>query len=273
MAASSSSSTTETRCAPSAWSSRRASMGLLTGPRRSARCPQSSSHTPRTTSSSPGSAVAECWWLGPARARLESAGLLCEAGAEVEVLVRSPSVLWLRQDRQPATARELAGELSRPPTDVGGRLGWVAAAPDVYRLVPQRLRTVVTERCLRPRAGPWLKPPLADVTFTLDRRIVGADTGGKRRPGPAGRRERAVGGSHRARDRLPDRCWVVSLPVRANSFRSWISSPDTLDSARASSRACRGFISPVPPRRSASARSRGSWSAPGMRLQRSRNEW
>ena len=134
--------------------------------------------------------------VGAGQSALESAGLLCEAGAEVEVLVRSPSVLWLRQDRQPATARELAGELSRPPTDVGGRLGWVAAAPDVYRLVPQRLRTVVTERCLRPRAGPWLKPPLADVTFTLDRRIVGADTEG------SGVRVRLDDGSARSVDHI-----------------------------------------------------------------------
>ena len=86
--------------------------------------------------------------------------------------------------------------MSRPPTDVGGRLGWVAAAPDVYRLVPQRLRTVVTERCLRPRAGPWLKPPLADVTFTLDRRIVGADTEG------SGVRVRLDDGSARSVDHI-----------------------------------------------------------------------
>jgi thioredoxin reductase/predicted ATP-grasp superfamily ATP-dependent carboligase len=116
--------------------------------------------------------------VGAGQSALESAAFLSEAGAEVDVIVRSPSVRWLRPDRQPATAREYAGELSRPPTDVGGRLGWIAAAPDLYRVVPQRLREVVTERCLLPRAGQWLKPPLGDVTFTLGRRIVDAEPAG-----------------------------------------------------------------------------------------------
>jgi cation diffusion facilitator CzcD-associated flavoprotein CzcO/predicted ATP-grasp superfamily ATP-dependent carboligase len=134
--------------------------------------------------------------VGAGQSALESAAFLSDAGAEVEAIVRSPSVRWLRQDRQPATAREYAGELSRPPTDVGGRLGWVAAAPDLYRVVPQRLRALVTERCLVPRAGQWLKPPLADVTFTLDRRIVDAE------PAGSGVRIRLDDGSVRAVDHI-----------------------------------------------------------------------
>jgi FAD-dependent urate hydroxylase len=116
--------------------------------------------------------------VGAGQSALESAAFLSEAGAEVEVVVRSSTVRWLRQDRQPATAREYAGELSRPPTDVGGRLGWLAAAPDLYRAAPERLRAVVTEHCLLPRAGQWLRSALADVTFTLDRRVVDAAPAG-----------------------------------------------------------------------------------------------
>jgi predicted ATP-grasp superfamily ATP-dependent carboligase len=116
--------------------------------------------------------------VGAGQSALESAAFLRMAGAEVELVVRSPSVTWLRLDPRPEGSREQLRELMRPPTDVGGRIGWVAAAPDVYRIVPQRLRDMVNQRCLRPRAGQWLKPPLADVTFTLDRRIVDAEPEG-----------------------------------------------------------------------------------------------
>ncbi len=117
--------------------------------------------------------------VGAGQSALESAAFLCEAGAEVEVVVRSASVVWLRLDPRPDSTREQLRELARPPTDVGGRLGWVAAAPDLYRVVPDPLRRTVTERCLRPRAGQWLKPPLADVPFTLDRRVVEAEPHGE----------------------------------------------------------------------------------------------
>jgi len=62
--------------------------------------------------------------------------------------------------------------------------------------VPGRLRTVVTERCLRPRAGPWLKSPLADVPFTLERRVVDAE------PAGSGVRVRMDDGSVRSVDHV-----------------------------------------------------------------------
>jgi hypothetical protein len=62
--------------------------------------------------------------------------------------------------------------------------------------VPQRLRGTVSQRCLRPRAGQWLKPALADTTFTLDRRIVGAE------PEGSGVRVRLDDGSARSVDHI-----------------------------------------------------------------------
>ena len=134
--------------------------------------------------------------VGAGQSALESAAFLSTAGAEVELVVRSASVIWLRLDPRPDSLREQLRELMRPPTDVGGRLGWVAAAPDLYRVVPQRLRGTVSQRCLRPRAGQWLKPALADATFTLDRRIVGAE------PEGTGVRVRLDDGSARSVDHI-----------------------------------------------------------------------
>jgi predicted ATP-grasp superfamily ATP-dependent carboligase len=134
--------------------------------------------------------------VGAGQSALESAAFLSEAGADVEVLVRSPAVTWLRLDPQPESPRDQLRELMRPPTDVGGRIGWVAAAPDLYRVVPGRARDVINKRCLRPRAGQWLKPPLADVPFTLDRRIVDA------KPAGSGVRVRLDDGSTRSVDHV-----------------------------------------------------------------------
>jgi FAD-dependent urate hydroxylase len=134
--------------------------------------------------------------VGAGQSALESAAFLSTAGAEVELVVRSASVMWLRLDPRPDSLREQLRELMRPPTDVGGRIGWVAAAPDLYRVVPQRLRDTVSQRCLRPRAGQWLKPALVDATFTLDRRIVGAE------PEGSGVRVRLDDGSARSVDHI-----------------------------------------------------------------------
>ena len=116
--------------------------------------------------------------VGAGQSALESAAFLSQAGAEVEVVVRAPSVVWLGLDPRPDSPGEQLRALMRPPTDVGGRIGWVAAAPDLFRVVPGRFREVVTKRCLIPRAGQWLKPPLADVRFTLERRIADAEPAG-----------------------------------------------------------------------------------------------
>jgi FAD-dependent urate hydroxylase len=98
--------------------------------------------------------------IGAGQSALESAALLHEAGANVEVLVRGPGVHWLRGD---SGARSLGDRLS-PPTDVGGRVtGWVAAVPDAFRRLPAALRPVVTRRCVRPAGAPWLAPRLAGV--------------------------------------------------------------------------------------------------------------
>ena len=75
--------------------------------------------------------------IGSGQSALESAALLHEAGAAVEVLARAPAIRWLGELSGEVAAgperRPMVG-VTVPPTDVGGRAtGWIAAAPEVFR--------------------------------------------------------------------------------------------------------------------------------------------
>jgi cation diffusion facilitator CzcD-associated flavoprotein CzcO/predicted ATP-grasp superfamily ATP-dependent carboligase len=113
--------------------------------------------------------------VGGGQSAIESAALLSEAGADVEVATRAPGVLWLTGDdpgeRVPLRMR------TAPPTDVGSFFsGWPAAAPDLYRRLPAPARMAVSWRCLRPRASGWLRPRLADVRVQIGRWAVAAES-------------------------------------------------------------------------------------------------
>jgi hypothetical protein len=117
--------------------------------------------------------------IGSGQSALESAALLHEAGASVEILARTPSIYWLGEDvpgpTNGRTQRGAGAAIPLPPTDVGGRVsGWIAAAPDVWRRVPRRLRPAVSFRCIRPAGAGWLRDRLADVPMSLGRRVVEA---------------------------------------------------------------------------------------------------
>jgi FAD-dependent urate hydroxylase len=122
--------------------------------------------------------------IGSGQSALESAALLREAGANVEVLARAPSIRWLGELSGSAPARRsarraLTETVALPPTDVGGRLnGWIAAAPDVFRAVPESLHPAISYRCIRPAGAGWLRSRLVDVPVSLGRSVVGAGVSG-----------------------------------------------------------------------------------------------
>ena len=122
--------------------------------------------------------------IGSGQSALESAALLHEAGAGVEVLARAPSIRWLGELSGRVPPSRSAGQVlkevvSLPPTDVGGRLnGWIAAAPDVFRKVPESLHPTISYRCIRPAGAGWLRPRLVDVPISCGRSVVGARVDG-----------------------------------------------------------------------------------------------
>jgi hypothetical protein len=115
--------------------------------------------------------------IGAGQSALECAALLHEAGAVPEVLAPAESIYWLGDGNDapaPAT-RWRALPISPPPTDVGGRVtGWIAAAPDVFRHVPESLQPTVSFRCIRPAASGWLASRLAEVPISCGAAVVDA---------------------------------------------------------------------------------------------------
>ena len=118
--------------------------------------------------------------IGGGQSALESAALLREAGADVEVIVRAPMVRWLRGKVE---LRQSLGRLRQvlyPRTDVGPPgLNQIVSRPHLLRLMPPRLRAAITYRSIRPSAASWLKPRIDGVTITTSRWVVSARPAGE----------------------------------------------------------------------------------------------
>jgi cation diffusion facilitator CzcD-associated flavoprotein CzcO len=112
--------------------------------------------------------------VGAGQSALESAAILHESGADVEIVARAPGVVWLPPEQRPSIGGRIS-QLMVPPTGVGGRVtGWIAAAPELFRRMPARLRPEITERCVGPKGSDWLRPRLADVPKLLGCAVVDA---------------------------------------------------------------------------------------------------
>jgi cation diffusion facilitator CzcD-associated flavoprotein CzcO len=131
--------------------------------------------------------------IGTGQSALESAALLAEAGAQVEIIGRAQSIVWLggwsesnnngkrsvvpkAEPTAGQTWRARRGLHWRPaPTEVGGRFSsWIGAAPDVVRHFPRAVRAPLTYRCIRPAGAGWLPDRLRAVELTLGREVLSA---------------------------------------------------------------------------------------------------
>lgn len=114
--------------------------------------------------------------VGAGQSGLESAALLAEAGADVEVLVRKDFVTWITPTVEKTTTfGRFADRLLYPPIDVGSRgSAWVAAVPDVFRWLPRSLRSGIAYDILQPMGAAWLVDRLAEVPIQRGRSIRSA---------------------------------------------------------------------------------------------------
>jgi NADPH-dependent 2,4-dienoyl-CoA reductase/sulfur reductase-like enzyme len=116
--------------------------------------------------------------LGAGQSAVESAALLAEAGAEVELFARRPTLRWLPYARTHARLRPVRA-LLYPPTDVGPPpLNWIVALPELYSLLPGMLRGRVAYRCVRPAAAEWLRHRVQGVRLTTGRKVARATPAG-----------------------------------------------------------------------------------------------
>jgi predicted ATP-grasp superfamily ATP-dependent carboligase len=113
--------------------------------------------------------------IGGGQSALESAALLREYSATVEVVARAPDIRWLPDDTRLAP-RELRPHLPLPPTGVGGgSAGWLVAIPDAFRRTPRRAQPQIAQRCTLPAGSGWLRPRLTGVTISCHLSTVAAE--------------------------------------------------------------------------------------------------
>jgi hypothetical protein len=115
--------------------------------------------------------------IGRGQSACESAALLAEAGADVEIVSRG-DVQWLGAapdtNGLPRAALRLR-EMLKSPSEVGPfPLSWLTEVPSLVHYLPERLRDEFTARCLKPAAAGWLQPRFADVTCSISRTVTGA---------------------------------------------------------------------------------------------------
>jgi NADPH-dependent 2,4-dienoyl-CoA reductase/sulfur reductase-like enzyme len=105
--------------------------------------------------------------VGGGQSALESAALLREAGADVEVAVRKDHLNWLHGGKY----HRMLGRGARlvyAPTDVGPMgLSRLVAVPDLFRRLPRSVQDPAAHRAIRPAGAAWLRPRLADVPIRL----------------------------------------------------------------------------------------------------------
>jgi NADPH-dependent 2,4-dienoyl-CoA reductase/sulfur reductase-like enzyme len=116
--------------------------------------------------------------VGAGQSALESAALLHEASAAVELLVRAPRIYFLRR----VARLHKLGPLTRllfAPAEVGpAGLSRIVSAPNWYRRLPRDLQDRFSIRSLRPAGAAWLIPRLEHVPITLGTAVVSATAAG-----------------------------------------------------------------------------------------------
>ena len=117
--------------------------------------------------------------IGAGQSALESAALLQEGGAEVELIARIPKLRWIGQ--HPWLHRlGPVSSLLYSPHDVGpAGISRLVAAPNVVKQIPLELRDKIRTRAVRPAGSRWLPVRLTKVRLTTGRSVIAANCAGE----------------------------------------------------------------------------------------------
>ena len=121
--------------------------------------------------------------IGRGQSACESAALLAENGAEVEIVSRG-DIHWLGITASAATQKTFGRSLREAlasPSEVGPfPLSWLVEVPGLVRHMPAALREEFSRRCLKAAASGWLRPRFAKIRCNSGRTILGARALGDR---------------------------------------------------------------------------------------------
>jgi hypothetical protein len=116
--------------------------------------------------------------IGGGQSALESAALLHECQADVELLVRESTVQWTWQRPWLHKFRPVGAVLYAWP-DVGPAfISHAVARPNLYRLLPRWLQDSWRAKSIRPNGVGWLKPRLREVTISAGLTVLSASVRG-----------------------------------------------------------------------------------------------
>jgi thioredoxin reductase len=119
--------------------------------------------------------------VGGGQSAVESAALLHEAGADVEVIVRAPRIRWLRRSAWLHRNLLPIQRLLYPPTDVGPPgLNQIVARPDFFKRLPRGLQHRIAYRSIRPAAAGWLFHRISGIQIKTGTKVVSAIPIGER---------------------------------------------------------------------------------------------
>jgi cation diffusion facilitator CzcD-associated flavoprotein CzcO len=116
--------------------------------------------------------------IGGGQSAIESAALLHESGAHVDVLVREPQMRWLKTRSVVEWLRSKFDPFKAP-----GRIGpigldWLIEHPRLFTLLPRRTQNRLAYRAIRPAASGWLQPRTEHVKFSTGKHAVAAEERG-----------------------------------------------------------------------------------------------
>jgi|SRR5215475_727091 len=122
--------------------------------------------------------------VGCGQSALESAALLHECGAEVEIVARTHQIRWLggliSRTIRSRLGKALA-DILYAPTDVGpAGVSQIVARPDLVRSFPRPIQDWMRKRSIRPAGARWLIARLQGVPTSLGRSVVSATPVGER---------------------------------------------------------------------------------------------
>lgn len=107
--------------------------------------------------------------IGSGQSALESAAILSEAGAQVEIIARDPKLKWIGSHkwlhRMGPLTRMLYSSHNVGPVGISR----LVAYPNLVRLVPLKLRDKIRKRAVRPAGSQWLPARLVNVKINTGR--------------------------------------------------------------------------------------------------------